>query len=289
MHIRAKRYPNCRTIAEEFCISRRQASRDVEYLRYSLNAPVEYSTEHNGYYYTDETYHLPSLIISRQEKEMLSYLVDQYKHQGSEMALQLADLFTRLGGESGFGKEKKGVIPVYDMSRQEISCIRGIEAAIRKKQKVKMLYIDSGHVVSTRVVHPYILFSQSGRNYLAAYCEMRQQERVFRVARIRQTRVLDQTYVIPQSFNPDKYGEHYVFHYRLPYQADVLFERPVDPGTFTITLKKLEQRVYRFFFRKSEELISQLVVSGVTFQILHPNWIKEKLHSYFARIIDKNR
>lgn len=35
-HIREGRYPNSRTIAEQFEISLRQAQRDVEYLRYSI-------------------------------------------------------------------------------------------------------------------------------------------------------------------------------------------------------------------------------------------------------------
>ena len=39
--IRAERFPNCSTIARKFEITRRQASRDIEYLRYSLGAPVE--------------------------------------------------------------------------------------------------------------------------------------------------------------------------------------------------------------------------------------------------------
>lgn len=44
--IRRERYPNCSDIAERFEITRRQASRDIEYLRYSLDAPVEYDATH---------------------------------------------------------------------------------------------------------------------------------------------------------------------------------------------------------------------------------------------------
>jgi predicted DNA-binding transcriptional regulator YafY len=290
MYIQANRYPNCRTIAEEFCISQRQASRDIEYLRYSLNAPVEYSPEHNGYYYTDEAYHLPSIMISHQEKEMLSYLADQYKLQGSEMAHQLADLFNRLGGDnSAVSGKQKITLPVYNMNRKEFYCIRSIEDAIRKKKKIKIHYINSGNVFSTRVVHPYILFTQTSRNYLAAYCEMRKEERVFRVTRIKKARVLEKTFTMPRGFNPDNYGEQYVFYYKLPYHADVEFDSPVDAGTFTLPVQKKEGSGYRIFFRRSQELISQLVGSGVAFQILTPGWVKEKLHRYFTRIIDKNR
>lgn len=61
--IRAKRFPNCRSIAEYFEISNRQASRNIEYMRYSAGAPNEYSISKNGYYYTDSAFCLPHMFI----------------------------------------------------------------------------------------------------------------------------------------------------------------------------------------------------------------------------------
>jgi predicted DNA-binding transcriptional regulator YafY len=48
--IRHNKYPNITQIVERFEISRRQALRDVEYLRDSLGAPIKYNAKYQGYF-----------------------------------------------------------------------------------------------------------------------------------------------------------------------------------------------------------------------------------------------
>ena len=96
--IRVKRFPNCTRIAEQFCISRRQASRDIEYMRDSLNAPLEYSSERYGYFYTDETFVLPGIMVTEKEKQALTYLAGQFREVNNSIAAGLADLFAKLTG-----------------------------------------------------------------------------------------------------------------------------------------------------------------------------------------------
>ncbi|MBQ8345336.1 MAG: HTH domain-containing protein [Clostridia bacterium] len=54
-------YPNASHLAERFSISTRQAQRDVEYLRRELGAPLEYSSAHKGYRYS-EHFTLPLML-----------------------------------------------------------------------------------------------------------------------------------------------------------------------------------------------------------------------------------
>ena len=56
-------YPNAMRLAERYHISHRQAQRDVDFLARRLGAPLAYSAEHKGYYYT-EPYSLPVVITS---------------------------------------------------------------------------------------------------------------------------------------------------------------------------------------------------------------------------------
>ena len=51
-------YPNAHRLSEHSGISISQAKRDVRYLRDTLGAPLEYSSERRGFYYTSE-YSLP--------------------------------------------------------------------------------------------------------------------------------------------------------------------------------------------------------------------------------------
>jgi predicted DNA-binding transcriptional regulator YafY len=67
-------YPNAMRLAERFNISHRQAQRDVDYLKKKLGAPLEYSMEHKGYYYSEQ-YSLP-LVLSSDNDDSLSELAD---------------------------------------------------------------------------------------------------------------------------------------------------------------------------------------------------------------------
>ena len=46
-------FPNAKRLAERFCISQRQAQRDVEYLRTELGAPLEFCRIRKGYRYSE--------------------------------------------------------------------------------------------------------------------------------------------------------------------------------------------------------------------------------------------
>lgn len=56
-------YPNAVRLAERFQISHRQAQRDVDHMAKMLGAPLVYSAEHKGYYYS-EPYTLPVVFAS---------------------------------------------------------------------------------------------------------------------------------------------------------------------------------------------------------------------------------
>ena len=51
--IREKRYPNCSSLAEEWETSSKTIQRDLDYMRYELDAPLVYSAKERGFYYTE--------------------------------------------------------------------------------------------------------------------------------------------------------------------------------------------------------------------------------------------
>ncbi len=69
-------YPNAMRLAERFGISHRQAQRDVDYLKKKLGAPLAYSAENKGYYYTEQ-FSLP-LVLSTDNDDVLTELTDNF-------------------------------------------------------------------------------------------------------------------------------------------------------------------------------------------------------------------
>ncbi|MGE4560838.1 MAG: WYL domain-containing protein, partial [Desulfobulbus sp.] len=57
--VKRLRYPNSRSLVEEFEVSERTAQRDIEFMRDRLLAPLCFDRVHNGYRYTDDSFEIP--------------------------------------------------------------------------------------------------------------------------------------------------------------------------------------------------------------------------------------
>jgi predicted DNA-binding transcriptional regulator YafY len=78
--LRAGAWPNTRTLANEIGVDRRTIRRDIDFLRYQLNAPIEFDSVRNGYHYTEPSYSLPFPQLT--QGEMLSlYLSERMMRQ----------------------------------------------------------------------------------------------------------------------------------------------------------------------------------------------------------------
>lgn len=77
-----KSYPNARLLSQNFEISVRQAQRDIEYMRDSMNAPLIYCNAQRGYQY-EKDFILPSFFLSDNEKNIVNSLAEQYQKIGS--------------------------------------------------------------------------------------------------------------------------------------------------------------------------------------------------------------
>ena len=95
--IRAKKYPNCLTFAVDREISQKTVQRDIDFLRDQCGAPIAYDRNRKGFYYEDDTWMLPSVIVS--EGELLAVLLgakalEQYR--GTPAREQLERIFGKL-------------------------------------------------------------------------------------------------------------------------------------------------------------------------------------------------
>lgn len=71
--IRSRRYPSVALFMKRFEVSERTVYDDVDYFKSTLRAPLKHSHSHGGYYYTDPTWVLPSVIAT--EGELLAFFL----------------------------------------------------------------------------------------------------------------------------------------------------------------------------------------------------------------------
>ncbi len=286
--IRSDRFPNCSKIAEKFCISKRQASRDIEYIRDSLNAPLEYSPAEYGYYYSDDTFVLPGIMVTETEKQALTYLAGQFREADNNVAAGLADLFSKLTGEAVGKPEKIPRLPYIQLDEQEIKQYRVLKKAIQEGMKVTVEYVNFANVRTERFFCPYKIFRKDLHNYVVGFCEMRKDLRIFRLDRFRKIIITDEAFVKPVYFNGSLYGEDYQFNYREPFEAVVSFDTPVSKSIFGINSFQMDEKTYRIRFQASGQFISELLALEINFRIVNPKWLRERLLSRLQTVFSAN-
>lgn len=290
--IRAGRYPNARIIAEQFEISPRQAARDIEYLRYSMGAPLEYNAAKNGYDYSDGAFTLPAYFVTHEEKQALSYLAHQYRSVGTDQAAQLSSLFARLTGdaeEEVFAQEPPTAtllrtlpLPPTEQFIEEI-----LRTAISERHKVVMAYVKVTGEKSEREFAPYKIFATRNIRYIVGYCDLRNELRVFRISRIERIRVLEESFTPVTMYNPDDYQDDHPLRFIQPYTAEVLLESPPD-APLRFGGEPLGDMRYKFFFRSSNDFLNYMVGTVGRFSILNPRWLKEKLRLRLKNLLSMN-
>ncbi|TFW31991.1 YafY family transcriptional regulator [Massilia horti] len=196
--LRGNRRPvTAAALAERLGVSERTIYRDIQTLA-QLGAPVE--GEAGVGYLLRAGFFLPPLMFNADELEALVLGARWVRRQGdpalagaaasalakiatatpSDLRDHMADtsLWVPIGGTRG------AVDPFVQPARE----------AIRRQHKLRICYRDEQGAASERVVWPFALAFFEGRRLLAAWCELREAMRHFRIDRIEQLLALQERY-----------------------------------------------------------------------------------------------
>lgn len=257
-------------------------------MRDSLSAPLEYSPEKYGYFYSDQAFVLPGVMVTETEKQALTYLAGQFRETDNSIAAGLADLFSKLTGEGVLKPEKIPGLPYIPLDEQEIKHYQVLNEAIQSGKKVTAEYINGANVRTERRFCPYKIFRKYIHNYVVGFCEMRKEIRIFRLDRFRKISITNVSFMIPDDFDRTLYGEEYQFNYREPYDAVIAFDTPIDKNIFGIDSTQLDEKKYRIRFLSSGQFISELLALETDFRIIYPEWLRERLLERLQRVFSAN-
>ncbi len=216
--LQLQRYPNATTIADRFEVSLATARRDIAYLRDRLMAPLAFDNKHNGFYYTENDFSLPFT-----ESPKITLLLGMLNKFAEEAGLRRLPEVQQL-------EKKLSSILSDDHSRllQSLYCewieVESIDTeifeiiieAVVNQLAITIDYLTAGLTGSSRCIEPQRLCNYQGRWYLLAFCRLRQELRMFHVARITRAELsnekisflpgLEETY-LQSSFGIFKGGE----------------------------------------------------------------------------------
>jgi proteasome accessory factor B len=220
--IREGGYPNCSALGRAWEVSARTIQRDIDYLKYELEAPIEYDAVRHGFYYADPSWFLPSVMVS--EGDLLALLIGQQAlavYRGTPMAgelervyRKLAELLTdkiELGPElvqarfSFFNPPARPIDP--EIWRTVLrGMLHGIELAVSYKAA-------GAREPKPHVLQPYHVVNAEGDWYLLARDEQWDDVGQYAMSRIRAATLTERRFAVPRSFRPgdamaNRYGRH---------------------------------------------------------------------------------
>lgn len=191
--LRRRRLTTARHLAETLEISERTVYRDIRDLIAS-GVPVEGEA---GVGYRLRGFELPPLMFTRDEVEALvlgARIVQSWTDPSLARAASeaLAKIETALPQDRSHLVQSTPLFAPGDHWQEEVQVdFKLLREAIRESRRLRFCYSDASGVGSERTVRPLGLAFYGPVWTLTAWCELRQDFRVFRLDRMRDLEVLD--------------------------------------------------------------------------------------------------
>lgn len=294
--IRERRYPSVADVQEKFEIARRTAFLTVDFLRYSLGAPVEYDYSKKGYYYSDATYALPSVFL--REGELLAMLLAEEvtrQYLGTPLEAPLRAAVEKI---NRYLPERVQV----DLQRLRQSfhfsggvgsdidpeTLAQVQEALKSRQVLRIRYYTASRDEETeRAIEPHFLTNVRGDWMLVAWDRDKDQDRVFMLSRIRECTPTDKRFKKRPELEPDAYSQHMFLteHNWEPYDVAIRFdsyqsrwirERTWHPSQ---RIEDLEDGglILRLQVAGEGDLLRWVLGHGPHAEVLQPDWLRERV------------
>jgi predicted DNA-binding transcriptional regulator YafY len=192
--IKKGNYPNTKTLAEKFEITRKTAQRDIEFMRERMDAPIIYVPERRGYVYEDNTYELPGFWLG---EEALTSLLLAYRLASTvpDIAIKtslrsfLEQLLAKLSHSTAISiKDLSNKVSVrnieYSKTLEKIYHAM-LEALLFGKPVQIEYHSPHNSETTTRDILPLHLLHYMGTWHIIGHCALKNELRDFVLSRIK--------------------------------------------------------------------------------------------------------
>lgn len=237
IHRRLKRglYPNCQQLGSELEVSYKTISRDIQFMKYRLNLPIEFDRQRNGYYYTEPVRSFPTMEVT--EGELLALLVAGkalVQYEGTPFERPLRSAFKKLTE----GLSDSVAVSWDDLDRAisfraigvtvaDLELFQTLSHAVLKSLELEFDYrkLRITHYERRRV-EPYHLACIENQWYLFGFDLRRHQMRTFVLSRMRNVRPTGRRFPRPIGFSLAKHlrGSFGVFKGTKPQEIRIRFD-----------------------------------------------------------------
>ncbi len=199
--LKTEKYPKLSDLSEKFEISQRQASREIEFMRLFFDAPIEYSADEGGYFYSDKKFELPGVWAS--EEEIITLIIAKrlastipHKKRKKRFDSFIKKFLNETGIDIAALEKKISIknIRYYKVTPSVFeSVIRSLNSGMKLNINYKSPYKEDP---GKRRVSPLHLLLYMGNWHMFAFCDEKNEIRDFVLSRI--TEAMVTTIPIPE-------------------------------------------------------------------------------------------
>jgi proteasome accessory factor B len=212
--LKGKRFPNCSRLAAELEYSAKTIQRDIDFMRYGLDLPIEFDAVRNGYFYSEPVENFPTVQVT--EGELVSLFVAEKalaQYRGTPFEKPLHAAFEKLTA----GLSERVSFPWSDLDSAisfrpvgttvaDLEQFEQISKAVLRSQEIEFEYRKlNSSSYEPRRVQPYHLACVENQWYLFAFDIGREQMRTFVLSRLRELRIASKRFVRPAGFSLSKH------------------------------------------------------------------------------------
>lgn len=294
--LRARKNLNAQRLAEECGVTERSIYRDIVSLS-EANVPIYYD---NGYKLASGNF-LPPLNFDFDEYHCLKLALESSPlAKTSKYQRLLSKIKAKVeAGLSDSVKQKKKFTP--ETTRIDIATSAAekkgekfygaIEEAITSWRCLELEYDSIQSGLTQRIVEPYFIIFRGRAFYFVAFCRMRNDFRTFRIDRVLDVKISNETFAKRKDIDPESYFEgSWGLFSGEPVEVVVKFRgaaaRVVLSGTHhpSESIERIgeDEVLYRVVTRGLEEIQRWLLGFGSDVEVVSPPQLRENL----ARIGD---
>jgi predicted DNA-binding transcriptional regulator YafY len=233
--IKGNKHPNSRHLAVRFEISQKTAQRDIEFIRDRIGAPLEYSYDNRGYYYTDKSYELPPIWLS--ENELVAFILAKRlataipdRNIKNSLNNFITKFSSQVSDKAGFNfddiQNKISLKNIEYYSVDENLFRKVLNALFTGKPLEIQYYSPYKNEKTIRKILPLHLLDYMGNWHLIGFCKLKNELRNFALSRIRECNHINEEIPLPANLPQIKNyirKDFGIFHGRKNYDVSLKF------------------------------------------------------------------
>lgn len=266
-------------LASKFEVSTRTIYRDIEILS-AAKIPVYANKGKGGGISLLDDYVLDKSILSEEEQNQILFALQSMEKMGRQEEKSILEKMSSI-----FNKSKSNWIDVdfsdWGTNGEQDQTFNLIKKAILKREVIEFIYYNSYGEEKKRRAEPLQIYFKDKAWYLKAYCRLKQDYRLFKISRMKDIKILDETFERELQEIKEKQPNFKVIKLELEISKEMSYRVYDEFKKENIIQKENGDFIVKVEFPENDWVYGYILSFGEYVKVLSPEYaksiVKEKL------------